>query len=267
MRVRVDGEDYYLNDTDQYARLGATEHDGCLGINLADQAGVVISAARGDENRLAVDYRMGVDDTGRVRLRIRREYSGEEFGEKNKFFSELPPEERKRYFQEAVSGVAQGARPVGDLATRFDVYPGVEEFTVDIDHYAVVDGKYLYFDLPYSLRLFPTYTDRHTLPLLIRKARIESVHAEVELPAGFRHVVIAPRSEDLVAPSGAGDVHVSAKSRRRGLVGDAGARGQARGGRPRGLLKAPLRGIRPRERVVAPPAPRALSAAAGHASG
>ncbi|MGA2016317.1 MAG: DUF3857 domain-containing protein [Opitutaceae bacterium] len=212
VRVRVDGEDYYLNDTDQYARLGATEHDGCLGINLADQAGVVISAARGDENRLAVDYRMGVDDTGRVRLRIRREYSGEEFGEKNKFFSELPPEERKRYFQEAVSGVAQGARPVGDLATRFDVYPGVEEFTVDIDHYAVVDGKYLYFDLPYSLRLFPTYTDRHTLPLLIRKARIESVHAEVELPAGFRHVVIAPRSEDLVAPSGAGDVHVSAKA-------------------------------------------------------
>jgi len=211
VRVRVDGEDYYLNDTDQYARLGATGHDGYLGINLTDQGSVVINAARGDENRLAVDYRMQVDDTGRVRLRIRREYSGEEFGEKNKFFSELPPEERKRYFQEAVSGVAQGARPVGDLATRFDAYPGVEEFTVDIDNYAVVDGKYLYFDLPYSLSLFPTHTDRHTLPLLIRKALVESVHAEVELPAGFRHVVIAPRSQDLAAPSGAGAVHVSAK--------------------------------------------------------
>jgi len=212
VRVRVGDETYYLNDTDQYARLGATHHDGMLGIALADQSLGVISAARGDEDRLAVDYRVGVDDTGRVRLRIHREYAGEEYGEKRKFFAELPPEERRRYFQEAVSGVAQGARPVGDLVTRFDAYPGVEEFTVDIDHYAVVDGKYLYFDLPYELRLFPTYTDRHTLPLLIRKARLESVTAEVELPRAFRHVVIAPRSENLVAPAGAGDIRVAAKA-------------------------------------------------------
>ena len=146
-----------------------------------------------------------------VRMEIRREYSGAAYGDKNKFFSELPPEERKRYFQEAVSQVAQGARPVGDLTTKFDGYPGVEQFTVEIDRYAVVDGKYLYFDLPYTLQLFPTYTDRHTLPLLIRAARLETIHTEIELPAGFRRVVIAPRNQDLVAPSGAGKVHVSAK--------------------------------------------------------
>jgi transglutaminase-like putative cysteine protease len=211
VRVQAGGETYYCNDTDQYARLGATPHDGDLGIALADQSLGIISAARGDENRLVEGYRMGVDDTGRVRMQIRREYFGTEYGAKNKFFSELPPEERRRYFQEAVSEVAQGARPVGDLATNFDGYPGVEQFTVEIDHYAVVDGKYLYFDLPYMLRLFPTYTDRHTLPLLIRAPRLETVHAEIELPAGFRRVVIAPRNEDLNAPSGAGKVHVSAK--------------------------------------------------------
>jgi len=170
-----------------------------------------IKAARGDENRLASSYRMSVDDTGKVRMEIRREYSGIEYGAKNKFFSELPPEERKRYFQEAVSQVAQGARPVSDLTTNFDGYPGVEQFAVEIDHYAVVDGKYLYFDLPYTLSLFPTYTDRHTLPLLIGAARLETVHTEIKLPAGFRRVVIAPRNEDLVAPSGAGTVHVAAK--------------------------------------------------------
>ncbi|HXQ80351.1 MAG TPA: DUF3857 domain-containing protein [Opitutaceae bacterium] len=211
VRVEVGGESYYCNDTDQYAQLGATSHDGDLGITLADQSMGTIKAARGDENRLASSYRMSVDDTGKVRMEIRREYSGIEYGAKNKFFSELPPEERKRYFQEAVSQVAQGARPVSDLTTNFDGYPGVEQFAVEIDHYAVVDGKYLYFDLPYTLSLFPTYTDRHTLPLLIGAARLETVHTEIKLPAGFRRVVIAPRNEDLVAPSGAGTVHVAAK--------------------------------------------------------
>jgi|CZKI01.1.fsa_nt_gi transglutaminase-like putative cysteine protease len=212
VRVRAGSESYYCNDTDQYARLGATPHDGDLGITLADQSLGTIRAARGDENRLAESYRMSVDDAGRVRMQIRREYFGTGYGEKNKFFSELPPEERRRYFQEAVSGVAQGARPVGDLSTNFDGYPGVEQFTVEIDHYAVVDGKYLYFDLPYALRLFPANTDRHTLPLLIRAPLLETVHAQIELPAGFRRVVIAPRNEDMTAPDGAGTVHVSARA-------------------------------------------------------
>jgi hypothetical protein len=208
----VDGAGYYCNDTDQYARLGATAHDGDLGIALADQSLGTIQAAPGAGNRRAADYRLTLDDTGRVRLDIRHEYSGVEYGEKNKFFAELPPEERKRYFQEAVSQVAQGARPVGELTTSFAGYPGVEQFTVEIDHYAVVDGKYLYFDLPYALRLFPTYTDRHALPLMIGAARRQTIHTVIALPPGFRRVVIAPRSQDLVASGGAGRVRIAART-------------------------------------------------------
>ena len=211
VKVQVGDESYYCNDTDQYARLGATSHDGNMGITLADQTVGTIAAAHGAENRLAENYRMTLDDTGKVRMEIQREYSGAAYGEKNKFFSELPPEERRRYFQEAISQVAQGARPVGDLKTDFNGYPGVEQFSVEIDHYAVVDGEYLYFDLPYTLHLFPAYTDRHTLPLMINAAHRETVHTEIELPTGFSRVVIAPRSQDLVVPSGAGNVHVSAK--------------------------------------------------------
>ena len=109
-----------------------------------------------------------------------------------------------------MSKVAQGARPVGDLKTDFGAYPGIERFTVDIDHYAVVDGRYLYLDLPYSLNLYPTFTDRHTLPLFIKDDRLETIRAEIGLPAEFRHVVIAPRSQNLTAPDGAGGVRVSA---------------------------------------------------------
>jgi len=210
VRVRVGGDSYYLNDTDQYARLGAVSHEGKLAINLADQSYGTVAPARGDENRQATTYRIALDPSGKVRMEIRREYSGAGYGRMNKFFSELPPEERRRYFQEAVSKVAQGARAVGDLRTDFSSYPGLEQFTVDIDHFAVVDGRYMYLDLPYSLGLFPTYTDRHTLPLLIRDDRLETIRAEVGLPAGFAHVVIAPRSQTFTAPDGAGGVRISA---------------------------------------------------------
>ena len=212
VRVQVGNEGYYINDTDQYARLGATSHQGKMGITLSDQSVGTIAAVRGAENQAAATYRVTLDDTGKATIEIRHEFSGGAYAKMNKFFSELPPEERKRYYQEAVSNVAQGARPDGDLITRFDVYPGVEQFTVEIDHYAVVDGKYMYLDLPYTLRLFPTFADRHTLPLLIRDEHLETFRAVVGIPSGFMRVVIAPRNQDLLAPDGAGTVRVSAKA-------------------------------------------------------
>jgi hypothetical protein len=213
VKIGIENESYFLNDTDQYARLGATAHDGCLGITLANQKLGTITAVNGAKNQLATNYHITLDDSGKVKMEIRHAYSGAGYGEKHKFFAELPPEERKRYFQEAVSKVAQGARPVGDLMTKFDEYPGIEQFTVEIDHYAVVDGKYLYLDLPYTLHLFPTYTDRHTLPLLIRSAQQQTVQTKIELPKGFRRVAIAPQNQNILAPCGAGKVLIAAKAK------------------------------------------------------
>ncbi len=124
----------------------------------------------------------------------------------------MPPEERRRYYQEVVSSIAQGAKPVGGLTTKFDAYPGLEQFTVEIDNYAVVDGKYLYFDLPFTPSLFPPGPDRRTLPLFLSGGSDSTIRAEVDLPPGFRQVVIAPKSEALKAPNGGGKARVSTKN-------------------------------------------------------
>ena len=121
----------------------------------------------------------------------------------------MPPEERKRYFQETVSGVAQGAQAVGDLTTRFDTYPGVEQFTADVDNYSVVDGNYFYFDLPFNPSLMPAGADRRALPLFISRSSDRAVRTEIELPPGFRHVVMAPGSETLDAPDGSGKAEIT----------------------------------------------------------
>jgi hypothetical protein len=145
-----------------------------------------------------------------MQMGVTKHYFGNEYNEKNKFFSELRPEEKKRYYQEAISEIGQGAKPVGDLNEHFDTYPGTESFTVALDNYAVVDGKYLYFNLPFtpSLVTLPG-GDQRTLPFMLSHEGTTSVRTEITLPLGFRDVLIAPRSESLDAPAGGGKVRVT----------------------------------------------------------
>jgi hypothetical protein len=135
-------------------------------------------------------------------MKISRRYYGEAYNGKHRFFAELPPEERKHYFQEAVSRVAQGARAVGDLTTQFDTYPGLEELTVDVDDYGVTGGKYFYFDLPFTPPFFGAAADQRSLPLFIADKTERIVRAEIELPPGFVQTDIAPNDQTFVTPGG-----------------------------------------------------------------
>ena len=93
--------------------------------------------------------------------------------------------------------------------TKFDGYPGREEFAVEVDHYCVVDGKYSYFDLPYSPSLFPGGADTRTLPLFIAGESRWTVNTSIDLPPNFHNVAIAPEPEKLEAPDGAGLVRIT----------------------------------------------------------
>ena len=206
VRVVVAGETFYLNDTDQYAQPGTTAHDGKLGLVLAGGNIETIHAAKNCGDATETFYHLTLTDAGKARIAVRQEFYGSAFNGKNRYFSELPPEERRRYFQEIVSRVAQGARPVGDLTTQFDRYPGTEEFTVEVDNYAVVDGKHFYFDLPFTLSLFPAGADWRVLPLFLPQQNRNTVRTEIELPPAFRRLLIAPCRQTLCAPGGTAEV-------------------------------------------------------------
>ena len=199
VRITLDGVNYYLNDTDQYAQMGSTSCDGAMGIALSTQVWEIIHAAKDCEDATRTDYTLLLDDSGRTLLQVSRWYYGENYNDRNKYFSELPPEERKRYFQGAVSGVAQGARAVGDLTTTFDTYPGLEQFSVVIDNYGIADGNFFYFNLPSTPPLMSASADQRALPLLIPQGSKNTVRVEVDLPPDFPRVLIAPKSENFAA--------------------------------------------------------------------
>lgn len=213
VRLVLDGTTYYLNDTDQYAELGSTTHDGKLGIDLSNQGYDVIEAAKDCQDRIETAYTLSFADDGKVQMEVSKQYFGDKYNDKNRFLSELLPEDRKRYFQEAVSNIDQGARPVGDLTDQFNTYPGTEKFTVELDNYAVVAGKYLYFDLPFTPSLFQLPGgDRRSLPFMLSQEESSSVRTEIELPPGFRDVIIAPESKNLDAPEGVGKARLASSA-------------------------------------------------------
>jgi transglutaminase-like putative cysteine protease len=209
VRVKVDGETIYLNDTDEYAHPGTTAHDDRLAVIPATGTFATVTAAKDCQSRTDTAYSMTIASDGKARISIRRQYSGLNFAAKKKFFAELPPEERSRYFQQAVSEVSQGARPVGELTTKFDRYPGVEEFAVELDHFAVVDGKNLYFDLPFTPSLFAPGADQRALPLFVSGSVDGSISADIQLPPAFQQIVVAPVDDKLNLPSGAGGAVVT----------------------------------------------------------
>jgi transglutaminase-like putative cysteine protease len=202
VKVSVDGQDYYFNDTDQYAQLGTTTSNGRLALALANQKLFTVRVPDGFANRIVTDYAVSLDQEGQAQIEIERWFYGQTYNDNNEFFSELPPEQREHYFQEAVSRVAQGARPVSGLTTKFDTYPGLEKFTVQLDNFAVADGKYFYFHLPFTGSLFDALADHRALPLFVPEADENDFRAEIQLPAGYRETGIAPKNEKLVAPGG-----------------------------------------------------------------
>lgn len=199
VRVKVDGQAYYLNDTDQYARLGTTAYANRLGYALADDRLMEIEPAKDCGAQGETDYAIKLTNSGQAQIGITQRYFGNAYNTQKRYFAELPPEQRRRYFQQIVSGVDQGARPVGDLVTRFDGYPGTEQFTVIVDNYAVRDGKYLYFDLPFTPSLLPLGADTRSLPLFINAQKHGVIRAEISLPPGFPQLVIAPGDRKLRA--------------------------------------------------------------------
>ena len=213
VKVRVDGEAVYLNDTDQYARLGTTASAGHLAFRPADRAFEMIRPAKGCGGRQETDFRFALAADGKTRITIANRFYGSAYNGKRRFFAELPPEERRRYYQELVSGVVQGARPVGELATQFDRYPGVEEFTVEVDRFAVVDNAHLFFQVPYRAALFNFRADHRQLPIMTGRNQDRAIHARIQWRAGFPKVVIAPRSQRLWAPAGAGVARVDSNAR------------------------------------------------------
>jgi hypothetical protein len=114
----------------------------------------------------------------------------------------MPPEERKRHHEQVISSISQSARSAGEYITRHDQYPGVEEVSVQVDGYAVEQGRYLYLKVPGLVNILEGVTsDERRSPLYQPDPRKARITVEVNLPDGIEACEVLP-PDDLTIPMG-----------------------------------------------------------------
>ena len=207
--VQLQGQRILLNDTDQYAPLGATAHEDRAALLLRSGEIEVVSPQETFRNRSETDYHIVLADNGDASVTRIRRFFGTEHGNRRRMYDEMPPEERRRHFQKLLAGLAQGAEPVGELATDFSVYPGTETFAARIPEFAVRDGDYLYFQLPEILgNLFGLRADERTNGFYVADDTDVRLATTVELPDGFAAPLLAPEQFETAVPGGLGTISV-----------------------------------------------------------
>lgn len=210
VRVEVAGEPIYLNDTDQYAVLGATTHDGRLGLRLPDGTPETIQAARGKENRHETDFTITLAADGTAEITQREVVYGTSYGELNRRFAEMQPEERRQLQEQMMTALAQGAELVKPLTSDFSEYPGVIELTVRVPRYAVREGQRLYYRLPGDISgLLHVRSDVRDNPYFWSTPQRVRVTVTSHFPEGYTTVDMSPRSLTWAAPADAGTVRVT----------------------------------------------------------
>jgi hypothetical protein len=213
IRVKVDGSVYWLNDSDQYAQLGTTSHHRRLALEPGDRRPETVSVDDSMADRREIHYRVELSESGTARITRTERYYGTTFGANNRRFSEMPPEERRRYHQQVLTNLSQAARADGDLVTDFDAYPGVETFGATVERFAVRDGDYLYLNLPASLgNLLGLRADTRHNDLYWSDFRRLEVTTDILLPPGFQTPLLVPEQILWEAPDGAGSVTVTCAS-------------------------------------------------------
>jgi transglutaminase-like putative cysteine protease len=231
VRVPLDGRDVYLNDTDEYAALGATGHDGRYGLDPDAGKLFVLQARPEMQDRSEVGFDVTIQANGDAVIRKRTNYYGSGYAEARKRFAEMVPEERRRYFQEAVAQISQAAAAEGQLETTFDSYPGVEQFTVRVPRYAIRAGGDLYFTMPDSLQdLFGFRSETRDNPIYWPSPRRIAIHTTLALPEEFASLVLHPAEIQWKAPEDAGVIRILPSGRKEGASAQAGPTGLPAGG-------------------------------------
>ena len=206
VRVKIDGDYVYLNDSNQYDKLGVTGFDDNPIMDLDNGKITVLDIDDSLEDRSYREYNITVNAEGDADFAISRQMQGNSYGSRKSMFAEMPPEKRDRYVQRLVSSVSQSATLTSPLETKYDIYPGIEEFAVTVDNYAVCDGDTIYFEVPNALSVLGLRTDKHETPYYISGPVESDLSINVKLPEGYTEVLMAPLSKVWQLPDNAGEL-------------------------------------------------------------
>ncbi len=194
VKVPTEGGDVYVGDTDQYAEVGVSAHQGMCGLDVTDMTWSVIGPADpARRNRTETHVTVELDAGGNALVTYARDYSGMDAAVFLKAYVEMTPEEKRRRFQEIVSQVSRSAEPKGPYEVVTDRKGPRESFTLAVPALACVREGILTLDVPGLVRRLAFVASRaRRAPLSVQSEGDMSVVVEVRLPEETATVISAP---------------------------------------------------------------------------
>ncbi len=210
VRVNYGKSSIILNDTNQYASLGTSPHNGKYCLNLADGSIDIIKTGKDFQNYLRTVCLIKLKADGYAGIEISNLFFGGNFGSANQMFSEFTPEQRSRYFQRAVTDISQSAVPAKDLTADFKSYPGRQSIAVDVERYAVRDNGLFYFNLPGNMLrgIFAAGEATRINPYFRSEPMRLSMQYVIDLPENNASIRLLPPDIKWTCPGDGGTVTV-----------------------------------------------------------
>jgi len=185
----------YLNDTNQYAKLGTVASADRVALDINNGKLVAIKAAGVLQSATLVHYDIAVKSDCSASVKVVESFRGIEYQSFKQKFSEMLPEEKSRYFEELLFALDKNAVMTGEPVINFDEYPGQLEYTLEIPGFAVGGKEYLQFKLPgfdaFAANVRTASTMRKT-PYLRGSFSLDELEYRISIPAGYEAVRTMP---------------------------------------------------------------------------
>jgi hypothetical protein len=146
------------------------------------------------KNRSEYSSELSIDNAGNAIYKSTSKYLGTAFGIENQEFSEMRPEDFKRYYQKVLTELSQSAVAITPLTPNFTKYPGSLSFEASIKKYAVVSDKYIYFRNPSGFSVFNASNEPRELPFYYSSYFDFKSSTRVYLPDSTQRVLMMPRA-------------------------------------------------------------------------
>lgn len=212
VRVDLDSNKFYLNDTNQYAKLGTTPSREYQIISLKDAKIESLELAKQDQTHFDDMYDITINEDASADIKVSSHDFGVSFEMDNKMYSEMPPEQRNRYYQELVAELSQSALASSELKSDFSNYPGLVSYAVNIDRFAVVDTNYMYITLPEVFGdIFGLKSDKRETPFYNSDFLNYTVQMDVELPQSYKNILLCPESQVRKIPNDSGTIEIDSQ--------------------------------------------------------
>ena len=192
-----------LNDTDQYAKIGATAFHGKVGLLLPDgNFEIITPKTPEDYNNTIVHYEVNLTTSGAATITRTVKYYGMDYAQFHKKNAEMPPEQKSRYHMELIAHISQAAEALAPYQADTISYPAVERFSVTVDSYAVLDRNYLYLELPgFSQGLAGARKDQRIHPLYRNYFSRKDIFVDIIAPKSLKCIVSPENINIYISPT------------------------------------------------------------------